>query len=151
MGRESRERLQIVSKVGICLKSRPWDPPAVKMYDYSREHVSNTVKNSLRDVGVPCLDALLFHRPSPLLDPGSLAATCDELRRAGFVKRFGVSNFLPHHMSRLSAALERVGISIWANQVQLSPLQLEAVSDGTLDYCAERGIHVMAWGPFGAC
>jgi predicted oxidoreductase len=35
------------------------------------------------------------------------------------------------------------------NQIELSPLQLQALSDGTLDQCTDLGLRPMIWSPLG--
>jgi len=101
-----------------------------------------SVENSLRALHTDHLDLLLIHRPDALMDPESLAATFADLHAAGKVLHFGVSN---HSTSQLALLHRRYPLV--TNQVELSPLHMAALGDGTLDQCMELGIRPMIWSP----
>jgi predicted oxidoreductase len=137
-----RDRMQIVSKCGIRLVSARHPTHTINSYDSSRTHVLASVDRSLRALRTDHLDLLLIHRPDFLMDPVEVAATFRDLRDAGKVLHFGVSNHAPsqlallHHRFRLAT-----------NQIELSPLHLEPLSDGTLDQCLDLGLRPMIWSP----
>jgi len=79
-----------------------------------------------------------------LMDPDEVAKALTTLKKAGKVKHFGVSNFLPSQVSLLQSALKD---PLLINQVELSLLQLTPFEDGTLDQCQEHKITPMAWSP----
>jgi predicted oxidoreductase len=139
-----RNRLQIVTKCGIKLVSGERPSHAIKSYDSSRAHVITSVEASLRALCTDRVDLLLMHRPDLLMDPDELAATFEELRAAGKVLAFGVSN----HTAPQLAMLHRRH-ALLTNQIELSPLQLQALSDGTLDQCTDLGLRPMIWSPLG--
>jgi predicted oxidoreductase len=60
-----RGRLELVSKCGIKLVSPKRPEHALKTYDTSREHITQSVHNSLRNLRTDYLDVLLIHRPDP--------------------------------------------------------------------------------------
>lgn len=68
------------------------------------------------------------------------------LRRQGKVRHVGVSNFLPHHFELLQSRLD---FPLVTNQVELSPLELRHLHDGTLDLCQQRRITPLAWSCLG--
>ena len=141
-----RARLQLVSKCGIKLvtPARPggFGPTQVKHYDTSAAHVRASVEQSLQALRTDHLDLLLIHRPDFLMDPDALAATFAELRASGKVGHFGVSNHTP---SQLALLHRRAPLA--TNQIELSPLHLAALGDGTLDQCIDLGIRPMIWSP----
>jgi predicted oxidoreductase len=139
-----RERLQIVTKCGIKLVAGARPTHAIKSYDSSRAHVIASVEASLRALRTDRIDLLLVHRPDLLMDPDELAATFDALRAAGKVRAFGVSNHAPSQLAMLHRRHPLV-----THQVELSPLQLQALSDGTLDQCTDLGLRPMIWSPLG--
>jgi predicted oxidoreductase len=136
--------MQLVSKCGIRLVSAHHPAHTINSYDSSRTHVLASVDRSLRALRTDHLDLLLIHRPDFLMEPGDLAATFAELRDAGKVLHFGVSNHAP---SQLALLHHRVRLA--TNQIELSPLHLDALSDGTLDQCLDLGIRPMIWSPLG--
>jgi predicted oxidoreductase len=139
-----RERIQLVSKCGIKLVSAQRPGHTINSYDTSRAHVLSSVDASLRALRTDRLDLLLIHRPDYLMDPDALAATFAELRAAGKVLHFGVSN---HSASQLALLHRRVPLA--TNQIELSPLHLDPLDDGTLDQCLDLGLRPMIWSPLG--
>ncbi len=137
-----RARLQLVSKCGIKLVSAARPAHAIKHYDTSAAHLRASVEASLRALRTDHLDLLLIHRPDALMDVDELAATFNELRAAGKVLHFGVSNFTPAQLAPLARRH-----ALAAQQIELSPLHLAPLYDGTLDQCADLGIQPMAWSP----
>jgi Predicted oxidoreductase len=139
-----RERIQLVSKCGIRLVSARRPANTINSYDTSRAHVLASVDESLRALGTDRLDLLLVHRPDYLMDPHALAATFHELRTAGKVLHFGVSNHSPSQL-----ALLHRHVPVATNQIELSPLHLEPLDDGTLDQCVDLAVRPMIWSPLG--
>ncbi len=137
-----RARLQLVSKCGIKLVCEQRPAHALKSYDTSRAHVLASVDASLRALRTDHLDLLLIHRPDALMDPDELADTFQSLRAAGKVLHFGVSNHSPSQLALLNRRVPLV-----TNQIELSPLQLNALGDGTLDQCLDLGLRPMIWSP----
>ncbi len=139
-----RERLQLVTKCGIKLVSARRPGHAQKSYDTSPAHVVASVDHSLRALRTDRLDLVLLHRPDYLMDPDGLAEAFGRLREAGKVLHAGVSN---HRPSQLALLHRRVPVA--TNQVELSPLALGVLDDGTLDQCLDLGLRPMAWSPLG--
>lgn len=139
-----RARMQLVSKCGIKLVSANRPHHTVKSYDTSRAHIIASVDRSLQSLGTEHLDLLLIHRPDALMDPEEVAATFDQLRQAGKVLHFGVSNHSPSQFDLLDRRCALV-----TNQVELSPLALGVMSDGTLDQAVALKRRPMIWSPLG--
>jgi predicted oxidoreductase len=137
-----RNRLQLVTKCGIKLVSPSRPTHAIKSYDSSRAHVLTSVDASLRALRTDRVELLLMHRPDLLMDPDELAATFEVLRAAGKVLAFGVSNHAPSQLAMLHRRHALV-----TNQIELSPLNMQALSDGTIDQCLDLGIRPMIWSP----
>jgi predicted oxidoreductase len=137
-----RQRMQLVSKCGIKLMSPARPGNRFHCYDTSAAHVRASVDESLRALHTDHLDLLLIHRPDVLMNAAELADTFDGLRREGKVLHFGVSNFTPSQLELLHARTPLV-----INQVELSPLHLDPLHDGTLDQCQRLGLRPMIWSP----
>jgi len=137
-----RSRMQLVTKCGIKLVSERRPGHAIKSYDTSRAHVLASVDESLRAMHTDHIDLLLVHRPDALMAPDELANTFEGLRAAGKVLHFGVSNHAPSQLALLN---NRIGLA--TNQIELSPVHLNALADGTLDQCLDLGIRPMIWSP----
>lgn len=139
-----RRNLQLVTKCGIKLVSPNRPAHRLKQYDTSRAHIVASLENSLVQLRVEHVDLLLIHRPDPLLDADEVARAFVELKQAGKVRHFGVSNFTPAQYDLLAA---RLPFPLVTNQVQISVMHLDALLDGTLDQCQRLRIAPMAWSP----
>jgi len=139
-----RQRLQIVTKCGIKLVTQARPGHGIKSYDSSRGHVVASVNESLCALRTDHIDLLLLHRPDLLMDPDELADTCRSLQAAGKVLAVGVSN---HRSDQLAMLHKRVPLA--AHQFEFSPLQLQALDDGTLTQCLDLDLQAMAWSPMG--
>jgi predicted oxidoreductase len=137
-----RKRMQIVTKCGIRLACDARPEHTFTYYDTCAAHVVRSVDNSLRLLHTDHLDVLLIHRPDPLMNADELAQVFEELRQAGKVLHFGVSNFTPLQFELLASRTRLV-----THQVEVSLLKLDAFLDGTLDQCQARRIVPMAWSP----
>jgi predicted oxidoreductase len=134
----SREQLIITSKAGI--KTNP------QHYDFSRQHLINSVDASLKRLNTDYLDMFLLHRPDYLFNAEQVAATFQYLHEAGKVKHFGVSNFSPSQVNLLQSALD---MPLLVNQVEINVHNIERLLDGTLDQCQQHKITPIAWCPLG--
>lgn len=141
-----RDQLELVAKCGIKLVSAGRPDHTLKHYDSSAAHIIASVERSLRLLQTDRVDLLLIHRPDPLLDPAEVADAFDRLWLAGKVLHFGVSNFSPAQFDLLASYMDRPLVT---NQIEVSVLQLQALSDGTLDQCQRLRIAPMAWSPLG--
>jgi predicted oxidoreductase len=140
-----RDRIQIVTKCGIRLVSARRPENRLKSYDTSPTHVSASVENSLRALRTDHIDVLLIHRPDLLMEPQALAQCFERLRQSGKVLHFGVSNHSPSQLALLQAHIPLV-----AHQIEMSPLHLAPLHDGTLDQCLQWGLTPMIWSPLAA-
>lgn len=147
VGRSSlRDQLQLITKCG-CVGVTPHYPDyTIYHYDTSKAHIIAAAEASLRNFGTDRLDALLIHRPDPLMDADEVAEAFTSLRQSGKVLHFGVSNHTPSQFELLASRLD---FPLVTNEVQFSVLYLDAWYDGTLDLCQRRRISPMAWGPLG--
>jgi len=153
-----RERMLIQSKCGIRRKDDP-EPGRPMRYDFSYEHILNSVEGSLRRLRCEYLDFLLLHRPDPLIEPEEVARAFDHLHQTGKVRFFGVSNHNAAQIAFLQMFLDQ---PLFVNQVEFSLLHAGLVGDGigfnqpgsiaghtegTLEYMRRYGILIQAWSP----
>lgn len=139
-----RKEMRIITKCGIKMLSTNRPNHKVKSYDLGAAHITTSVDNSLKALSTDYLDVLLLHRPDYLMDPNEVADVFEQLRKAGKVLSFGVSNFSTSQFHLLNSKYPLV-----TNQVEVSLLNRSAFDDGTLDQCLGLGIAPMAWSPLG--
>lgn len=139
----NREKIQLISKCGIQhTESRN---NKVKHYNYSSAYIIWSVENSLKNLKTDYLDALLLHRPSPLMQTDEIAEAIDSLKTEGKIKIFGISNFTP-----IQTELINQKIKVEFNQIQFSATHLEPMLDGSLDFMQIHKIAPMSWNPLGS-
>lgn len=137
-----RAKIQLVTKCGICLTTPNRPAHRVKHYDTSFEHIVSSVENSLRLLRTEQIELLLIHRPDGLMDADVVAAAFTHLQLQGKVQHFGVSNFSPAQFELMMSRFPLV-----TNQIELHPLHLAPLHDGTLDQCQQRRLQPMIWSP----
>lgn len=139
-----REAVIYISKCGIQMPCEK-RPLPVKHYNYSKEHIVNSVEQSLKNLQTDYLDVLLLHRPSPLLNLEEVAVAFNTLETSGKVKSFGVSNFTPSQIDLLNTE-----VTLDWNQIECSLSHNSPMFDGSLDHHMTKGIGTMAWSPLGS-
>jgi predicted oxidoreductase len=153
-----REQMVIQSKCGIRFADEPAGTP--QRFDFSATHIIASVEGILRRLHTSYLDILLLHRPDPLMEPEEIARAFSELKKAGKVRYFGVSNQNRAQMEFLQNYLPE---PLVANQLEMSLLHHgfaeAAISfnqhasgypdgwEGTLEYCRLKGLNLQAWSP----
>lgn len=146
-----RENIILQSKCGIRQGS----------FDFSKEHILNSVDGILQRLRTEYLDVLLLHRPDALVEPEEVAAAFDQLHSSGKVRHFGVSNQNPMQIQLLQKHVKQ---PIVANQLQLSITNANMISAGinvnmenpsainrdgsVLDFCRLNDITIQPWSPF---
>ena len=129
-------------------------------FDFSYEHITESVNGSLKRLGTEYIDVLLLHRPDALVEPEEVAKAFDELKTSGKVRHFGVSNHNPYQIQLLESCLD---MPLCANQLQFSIMHAPMIQSGinvnmyndssvnrdggVLDYCRLRKITVQPWSP----
>lgn len=151
MSDDIREKIILQSKCGIRKGT----------FDFSKEHILDSVDNILKRLKTDYLDILLLHRPDALVEPEEVAEAFDILENSGKVRHFGVSNQNPMQIQLLKKSVKQ---PLVANQLQLSITNANMISNGInvnmekdssinrdgsiLDYCRLNDITIQPWSPF---
>ena len=145
-----REKMFIQSKCGI----------RKGYFDFSKEYILSAVDGILERLHTDYIDSLLLHRPDALMEPEEVNEAFNELKAAGKVRHFGVSNMNRYQMDLLKSKVQE---ELCANQVQLSivhtplfdaGLNINMADNpavmrdgGTLEYCRMNGMAIQTWSP----
>lgn len=129
-------------------------------YDFSYDHIVNSVDGSLKRLGTEYIDALLLHRPDTLMEPEEVARAFSYLKQSGKVRHFGVSNHNPYQIQLLQKALD---MPLCANQIQFGIMHTPIIDSGinvnmhndgavnrdggTLEFCRLENITIQPWSP----
>ena len=109
-----RTKIILQSKAGICLHEGVLNS---SIYDSSGTYLTQQVEAILKRLHTDYLDVFMLHRPDALMNPKEVGATFNALKKAGKVKRFGVSNM---SVSQIQAIQKYCDEPLVANQIQLS-------------------------------
>lgn len=106
-------------------------------------------------------DILLLHRPDALMEPEEVAEAFRQLKKAGKVRCFGVSNQNPMQIELLNSCLDE---PLCVNQLQFSIAHCPSIDAGlnvnihndagcvregsVIEYCRVKKIRLQAWSPF---
>lgn len=145
---EIREKMIIQTKCGICRG----------YFDFSYEHITESVKQSCARLHSDHVEILLLHRPDTLMDPKEVARAFDDLFESGMVRYFGVSNMNPMQIELIQKYSKQ---PLLFNQVQFNPVNAGMVDvgihvnmkdalavdrDGSLlEYCRLHDITLQPW------
>ena len=146
-----REKMIIQTKAGI----------RKGYFDFSKEHILNSVDESLKRLKTDYIDVFLLHRPDTLVEPEEVAEAFSVLKNSGKVRHFGVSNQTPMQIELLKKYVEQ---DLVANQLQFSIMHTPMVDagiqmntkfensvdrdGGILDYSRLNDMTIQAWSPF---
>ena len=111
-----REKIIIATKCGIRFSGDP-EPGAPHRYDFSEEHIVRSCEESLKRMRIEVIDLYQLHRPDYLADPQEVAEAFTNLKQAGKVRYFGVSNFRPTLVTALQVACP---MPLIVHQVEIS-------------------------------
>lgn len=146
-----REQLLLQSKCGI----------RKGFFDFSKEHILQSVDEILSRLETDYLDVLALHRPDVLMEAEEVAEAFHLLKKVGKVRHFGVSNQNRYQMELLQSYMEE---PLVVNQLQLSPAHTPMIDaglhvnmkddaatmrdGGLLEYCQLKKVTIQAWSPF---
>lgn len=153
MNPQIREKMILQSKCGINTKEN--------FFDFSKEHILESVDGILSRLKTDYLDIFLLHRPDALMEPEEIAEAFEKLQSSGKVNYFGVSNFNPLQIELLKKYIPQ---KLVVNQLQFSiahtPMIDSAIAlnmkidqsvnrdSSILDYCRLHDMTIQAWSPF---
>ena len=151
-----------IKREDILLQTKCGIRPDFGMFDFSKQHILNSVENSLKRLNTDYIDLLALHRPDTLMNPEEVAEAFDILQSSGKVRNFGVSN---QNVSQMEYLGKYVKQKLIVNQLQFSimhtpmidagfnvNMQRDAMSNdrdgGILEYTRLKDITIQAWSPY---
>lgn len=153
---ELKNIVKIQTKAGIILPHKD----GIGRFDFSAKHIINAVIDSLSRLNVDSIDALLLHRPDPLMEARELKEAFDYLFENGLIKKLGVSNMNQYQIQYIEKA---TGRKIKANQLEISLSKLDwldatigvnnnngfksSFTPGLMEFMMQNEIEIQAWSP----
>lgn len=133
-----REDIVVATKGGFVRPNGLW------RHNARPEHLRIACDRSLKALGVDRIDLYQLHSPDPDVPLAESVGMLAELRGEGKIRWVGLSNV---DVDQIRTAESQVPVTTVQNR--LNPFFREAVDDGVVAYCDERGIGFLAYSPVG--
>lgn len=133
-----RDEIVVATKGGFVRPDGHWH------HNARPEHLRQACDRSLQALAVDRIDLYQLHSPDPDVPFDESVGMLAELREAGKIRWVGLSNVT---VDQIRAAESLVAVTTVQNR--LNPFFREAVDDGVVAYCDERGIGFLAYSPLG--
>ena len=137
---------QFISHVIAGQRDRIFLVSKVEANEVSGDRIARACAASLARLGTDYLDLYLLHSPVPSTQFSGVVAAFEQLRAAGKIRAWGVSNFNVGQMEDLFHVPD--GQRCATNQVPYS-LNNRRIEGEVLPWCKQHNVPVMAYSPLG--
>jgi diketogulonate reductase-like aldo/keto reductase len=137
---------QFVGRVIAGQRKRIFLVSKVEADEVSGDGIARACEASLARLGTDHIDLYLLHSPVPGAQFAGVVAAFEQLRAAGKIRAWGVSNFDRGQMEELFRV--RDGHRCATNQVAYS-LKNRSIERDLLPWCTQHNVPVMAYSPLG--
>jgi aryl-alcohol dehydrogenase-like predicted oxidoreductase len=136
--RGPRDDVLVATKGGLTRPGGRWEN------DGRPEHLRAACDRSLRALGIERIALYQLHAPDPAVPFEESIGALADLRRAGKIRWVGLSNVSVPQIRSAEAIVPVASV-----QNRLNPFFREALAEGVVPYCEERGIGFLAYSPTG--
>jgi aryl-alcohol dehydrogenase-like predicted oxidoreductase len=133
-----RERVIVGTKGGVTRPHGRWETNG------SPGHLRAACERSLLALGVERIDLYQLHAPDPRVPFAESVGAFAELRSEGKIRWVGLSNVSVAQIREAEAI-----VPVTTVQNRLNPFFREALAEGVVAHCTERGIGFLAYSPTG--
>jgi predicted oxidoreductase len=139
-----REEIVLFTKCGVRVPHSSHPEVKVKHYDTSREHILESVENSLRRLQTDYIDIFLLNHFDPICNLEETAITLQRLKESGKIKNIGITNFSVFQHQQFASYLKT---PIVTNHIELNLLNTSALDNGQIDYIKQKFMRPLALAP----
>ena len=136
--RPDRDEIHVATKGGLRRPGGEWTN------DASPEHLREACERSLEALGTDEIFLYQLHAPDPRVPFEESVGALAELRQQGKIRHVGLSNV---SVDQIDTAVKIVPVVSVQNR--LNPFFREALEEGVVQACDERGITFLAYSPVG--
>lgn len=133
-----RDQVIVATKGGVTRPAGRWDT------DGRPQHLRAACERSLEALGVERIDLYQLHAPDPKVPLAESVGALAELKQAGKIRWIGLSNVSVAEIREAEAI-----VPVTTVQNRLNPFFREALAEGVVAHCTERGIGFLAYSPTG--
>lgn len=135
-----RDELFISSKAGYDM----WPGPYGNLG--SRKYLIASLDQSLKRMGLDCVDLFYHHRPDPDTPLEETMSALDQIVRSGKALYVGISNYPPDQARKAIKILKELGTPCLIHQARYSMFD-RWVEDGLLDILGQEKVGCIAFSP----
>lgn len=132
------DSITVATKGGMTRTGQEWGR------DGRPEQIKVACERSLKALGVERITLYQYHSPDDRVAFKDSVGAFKDLQDEGKIKHIGLSNV---SVGQIKEA-EKI-VTVCTVQNRLNPFFREAIEEGVLDYCEERGIGFLAYSPVG--
>ena len=136
--RSDRDRVIVATKGGVTRPAGRWET------DGRPQHLRAACELSLKALGVERIDLYQLHAPDPKVPLAESVGALAELQQEGKIRWIGLSNVSVPQIGEAESVARVSSV-----QNRLNPFFREALAEGVVAYCAERGMSFLAYSPTG--
>jgi len=133
-----RDQVIVATKGGVTRPAGRWDT------DGRPQHLRAACERSLEALGVERIDLYQLHAPDPKVPLAESVGALAELQQVGKIRWIGLSNVSVAEIREAEAI-----VPVTTVQNRLNPFFREALAEGVVAHCTERGIGFLAYSPTG--
>jgi diketogulonate reductase-like aldo/keto reductase len=137
---------KLIARAIVGQRDRVFLVSKVEAHEVSGDGIARACQASLARLGTNFVDLYLLHWPVPNSQFSEVVAGFEQLRGAGKIKAWGVSNFNVDQMENLFRIPD--GNRCATNQVPYS-LNNRSIERDLLTWCTQHDVPVMAYSPLG--
>ena len=134
-------------KIQVATKFYPYDPSTGATRARTAAELLPALDASLKRLQMSSVDLYQIHGPGLDADGAEIGRALAEAVKSGRAKAVGVSNFALSELVPVYRALEKQGIPLASNQIEVSLLRQIPLSSGLVDACRDLGVGVLAYSP----
>ena len=142
-----REEIILFTKCGLRIPHASQPGLRITHVDTSKEHIINSIDNSLKKLRTDYIDIFLLNGFDPIADLEETAVTLRQLKEKGKIKNIGIANFSVFQHQLLASYLK---LPIVTNHIELNLLDTSALDNGQIDYIKQRYMRPLASSPLAA-
>jgi aryl-alcohol dehydrogenase-like predicted oxidoreductase len=128
----------VATKGGLTRPEGRWEQ------DARPASLRRACEQSLTALGTDCIDLYQLHAPDPAVPFADSVGALAELREEGKIRWVGLSNVSVDEIEEAGSI-----VPILTVQNRLSPFFREAIDEGVVAHCGEKGIGFLAYSPVG--
>ncbi len=136
--RGQRATVIVATKGGVTRPAGRWET------DGRPQHLRAACERSLEALGVERIDLYQLHAPDPRVPLVESVGALAELQQEGKIRWVGLSNVSVPQIREAETVVRVASV-----QNRLNPFFREALAEGVVEYCAERGMGFLAYSPTG--